>query len=106
MQDYGCVNVQQFDGYTVFRFRTWDVYQNSSTEFLQRSLPIQTGDTVETVQVTQRVGTDWPDYVSQAGLATPPEIDFVRKRKLAIEQLTGDVSDRCFNFRLNRRSNL
>jgi hypothetical protein len=101
MQDYGCVNVQQFDGYTVFKFRTWPVNRMSSTGFLGRSFPTQTGDTVETTQVTQRIGTDWPDYIEQAGLATPPEIEFTRKKKLAVEQLRGDVSDRCFNFRLN-----
>jgi len=101
MQDYGCVNVQQFDGYTVFKFRTWPVNQMSSRSFLQRNFPTQTGDTVETTQATQRLGTDWEEYISQPSLAGPLEAEYVKKKKLAVEQLTGDVSDRCFNFRLN-----
>jgi len=94
--DYGCVKVDE-NGFTVQETRFYTAYRMSTDTFLARSLPEDTGQTIHRNTITQRLGSNWPEYIS----GITDESSMVKKRKLALEQLQGDVSDRCFRFNLN-----
>ena len=95
--DYGCVQVQTTDGYTVVEVKRRNVWVVSENLVLKQSFPVETDTSFERTTRRQRLGRDWPTYIST--LTTDTRM--VEKRHLLIEQLEGDASDRCFKFRLN-----
>jgi len=94
--DYGCV-VAQEDGYTVQVMRKYNVNVMSEDVILKQTVPVETDIVFDRTTTKQRLGRDWPAYIS----TITNDTKMVEKRMLAIEQLRGSASDRCFRFRLN-----
>jgi hypothetical protein len=95
--DYGCIQAQTTSGYTVTEVKRQNIYVMSENVVLKQTFPVETNTSFEITTFKQRLGRDWPEYIST--LTTDTRM--VEKRKLLIEQLKGDASDRCFRFRLN-----
>jgi hypothetical protein len=96
--DIGCVQVQTTTGYTVFQTRRRNAWVMSENLVLKQTFPVETDVPIERTTATQRLGRNWPAYIDNFTTDT----EAVQKRHLLVEQLRGDASDQCFNFRLNR----
>ena len=96
-RNFGCVQV--------------DTDRNSTNIVLERTFPgnrfdprfrqtvITAVDHFTVINTFERVGTSFGTFVGQFTSAN--QVALVRKRRLLLEAMKGDVSDQCFPFQLN-----
>jgi len=96
-RNFGCIQVDtDRNRTTIVLERT---FRGNRFDRRFRNTVVAAVDNFTVVQAFERVGTNFGVHASQ--FTSQNQIDLVRKRRLLLEAMKGDVSGQCFPFQLN-----
>ncbi len=96
-RNFGCVQVDTSRSRTTITLER--TFRGNRFDPRFRNQIIGAVDNFILVNMFEQVGTNFGTFASQFTSAN--QLALVRKRRLLLEALKGDVSDQCFQFQLN-----